>query len=52
MGECLALDYVKPEMFYAIIVKSEDKKIAINNILIKLNKKIECKIICNQGCFR
>jgi hypothetical protein len=52
MGECLALDYVKPEMFYAIIVKSKDKEIEIKNILNKLDKKIECRIICKQGCFR
>jgi hypothetical protein len=52
MGECLALDCVKPEKFYAIVVKSKDTEMELKNILGKLDKKIECRIICKQGCFR
>jgi hypothetical protein len=48
MGECLALYNVKPDDFYAIIVKGDDEKIKINN----LNNEIKDKVICDSGYFK
>jgi hypothetical protein len=52
MGECLALCNVKPDDFYAIIVKDDDEKIKINNIINNLNNRIKCKVICESGYFK
>jgi hypothetical protein len=51
LGECLALDDVKPKNFYSIIVKTDKEKIDIENLSKKLFGKYNYIIIVKSGYF-